>query len=38
MNQRGGTRKMSYYNDGRITAAMVQMDCMSFGGTWTPAK
>jgi hypothetical protein len=36
MNQRGVTRKMSYYSDGRITAAMAQMACTSFGGTWTP--
>jgi hypothetical protein len=38
MTQRGVTRKMSYYSDGNITAAMAQMACTSFSGTWTPAK
>jgi hypothetical protein len=29
---------MSYYSDGGITAAMAQVACTSFRGTWALAK
>jgi hypothetical protein len=35
---RGVTQKMSYYSNGGITAAMAQVACTSFRGTWALAK